>query len=86
MSLLLLIGICKFDSYFTTPVKLWLFYTGLPCHPGPETSGIVYGGSIPEAEEQERPGDPRGQVIRARLAHLRQIINPPERYGEAVWH
>ena len=58
---------------------------GLPCHPGPETSGIVYGGSIP-AEEQERPGDPRGQVVRARPAHLRQIINPPERYGEAVGH
>ena len=39
---------------------------GIPCHPGPETSGIVYGGSIP-AEEQERPGDPRDQVVRARL-------------------
>ena len=58
---------------------------GIPCHPATETSEIVYGDAI-TGEEEKRPGDRRGQVVRVRPAHLCQFINPPEHFGETVEH
>ena len=58
---------------------------GLPYCPSPETPGIVYGDFL-QVGEQGRQGGRQEQPLRARPPHLRQVINPPDRFGEIVAH
>ena len=60
------------------------FDQGQPIHPVPETPGIQIGEAL-QRDEQE--GGQGGQIEgTARPARLRQVINPPRRFGEFVVH
>ena len=60
------------------------FDQGQPIHPVPETPGIQIG----EALQRDEQGGGQGGQIQgtARPARLRQVINPPRRFGEFVVH
>ncbi len=57
---------------------------GLPVHPVPETPGII---AAPDTQEELRGREQRNvQGRTARPPHLRQVINPPDRFGDVVTH
>ena len=59
---------------------------GKPIYPAPETPGVVIS-EVPQAE-QRRQNEAQGIQARdtPRPTHLRQVINPPNRYGDFVVH
>ena len=57
---------------------------GQPFHPVPETPGIIPREGFPVVQHEEMQGVVQRGT--ARPPHLRQVINPPQRYGEVVAH
>ena len=57
---------------------------GTPVHAAPETPGITFMESAIDTQEASDPRPTRGNT--ARPPHLRQVINPPIRFGDAVVH
>ena len=57
---------------------------GIPVCPAPETPGITFMDSGIGAQEVGNPEPARGNTVRP--PHLRQVINPPIRFGDAVAH
>ena len=59
---------------------------GKPIYPAPETPGVVIS-EVPQVE-QRRQNEAQGIQARdtPRPTHLRQVINPPNRYGDFVVH
>ena len=57
---------------------------GQPVHPTPETPGIVIRDNPQAREPLVEPGTQNRVTVRP--AHLRQVINPPVRFGDIVQH
>ncbi len=60
---------------------------GLPVHPVPETPGFAVGDTADAVPQRGNLRNvERGAARPPRPPHLRQVINPPDRFGNAVAH